>query len=66
MHILIYNYTNNTCGPPICGKKTFAKRLSKELHLRGVDNIIIGSDVIRECFPVWKSEYEEYIKNTAY
>ncbi|GBF36472.1 L-seryl-tRNA(Sec) kinase [Methanofervidicoccus abyssi] len=53
-------------GLPSVGKSTFAKRLSKELYLRGVDNIVIGSDVIRECFPVWKREYEEYIKNTTY
>jgi len=53
-------------GLPSVGKSTFARRLSKELYLRGVDNIVIGSDVIRDCFPVWKSEYEEYIKDATY
>ena len=53
-------------GLPSVGKSTFARRLSKELYCRGVDNLVIGSDVIRECFPVWKSEYEEYIKNATY
>ena len=53
-------------GLPSVGKSTFARKLSKELYLRGVDNIVIGSDVIRDCFPVWKSEYEEYIKDATY
>lgn len=48
------------------GKSTFARRLSKELYLRGVDNVVIGSDVIRECFPVWKREYESYIREATY
>ncbi|HIQ32520.1 MAG TPA: L-seryl-tRNA(Sec) kinase [Methanothermococcus okinawensis] len=53
-------------GLPSVGKSTFARRLSKELYLRGVDNLVIGSDVIRECFPVWKSEYEGYIRDATY
>ena len=53
-------------GLPSVGKSTFARRLSKELYLRGIDNVVIGSDVIRECFPVWKREYEKYIKDATY
>ncbi|HIP84267.1 MAG TPA: L-seryl-tRNA(Sec) kinase [Methanothermococcus okinawensis] len=53
-------------GLPSVGKSTFARRLSKELYLRGVDNVVIGSDVIRECFPVWKREYESYIREATY
>ncbi|WP_421077621.1 L-seryl-tRNA(Sec) kinase [Methanothermococcus sp. Ax23] len=53
-------------GLPSVGKSTFSKRLSKELYKKGMDNIILGTDLIRESFPAWKEEYEDFIKNSTY
>ena len=53
-------------GLPSVGKSTFSKRLSKELYKKGIDNIILGTDLIRESFPEWKEEYEDFIKNSTY
>ena len=53
-------------GLPSVGKSTFSKKLSKELYFNGIDNIVLGTDVIRECFPVWDSKYEKYIVDTTY
>ncbi len=53
-------------GLPSVGKSTFSKRLSKELYKKGIDNIILGTDLIRESFPAWKEEYEDFIKNSTY
>ncbi|MBP2172880.1 L-seryl-tRNA(Sec) kinase [Methanococcus voltae] len=49
-------------GLPSVGKSTFSKNLSKKLIERNIDNIILGTDLIRESFPVWKENYEDYIK----
>ncbi|MBW9222158.1 AAA family ATPase [Methanothermococcus sp. SCGC AD-155-C09] len=53
-------------GLPSVGKSTFSKKLSKELYFKGIDNIVLGTDIIRECFPVWDSKYEKYIVDTTY
>jgi O-phosphoseryl-tRNA(Sec) kinase len=53
-------------GLPSVGKTTFSKKLSKELHKIGMDNIVLGSDLIRESFPVWEEKYEEFIKEATY
>ncbi|MBW9221395.1 AAA family ATPase [Methanothermococcus sp. SCGC AD-155-M21] len=53
-------------GLPSVGKSTFSKKLSKELYFNGIDNIVLGTDIIRECFPVWDSKYEKYIVDTTY
>jgi len=53
-------------GLPSVGKSTFSKKLSKELYKKGIDNIILGTDLIRESFPEWKEEYEDFIKNSTY
>jgi O-phosphoseryl-tRNA(Sec) kinase len=53
-------------GLPSVGKSTFSKKLSKELYKKGIDNIILGTDLIRESFPAWKEEYEDFIKNSTY
>ncbi|EHP89633.1 L-seryl-tRNA(Sec) kinase [Methanotorris formicicus] len=53
-------------GLPSVGKTTFSKKLSKELYKIGIDNIVLGSDLIRESFPVWDEKYEEFIKETTY
>lgn len=53
-------------GLPSVGKSTFSKNLSNELYKKGMDNIILGTDLIRESFPVWKEEYEDFIKNSTY
>ncbi|AEF95723.1 L-seryl-tRNA(Sec) kinase [Methanotorris igneus] len=53
-------------GLPSVGKTTFSKKLSKELHKMGIDNIVLGSDLIRESFPVWNEKYEEFIKEATY
>ena len=53
-------------GLPSVGKSTFSKKLSKELYKKGIDNIILGTDLIRESFPAWKEEYENFIKNSTY
>ncbi len=52
-------------GLPGVGKSTFAKNLARELA-NYKDIIILGSDLIRECFPVWKVEYEDFIKENIY
>ncbi|MCS3900925.1 L-seryl-tRNA(Sec) kinase [Methanococcus voltae] len=49
-------------GLPSVGKSTFSKNLSKKLSEKNFDNIILGTDLIRESFPVWKEKYEDYIK----
>ncbi|ADG13670.1 L-seryl-tRNA(Sec) kinase [Methanocaldococcus infernus ME] len=49
-------------GLPAVGKTTFAKNLAKELSNYDVDVIVLGSDLIRESFPRWKEEYEEFIR----
>ncbi len=53
-------------GLPSVGKSTFSRKLSIELYKKGMDNIILGTDLIRESFPVWKEEYEDFIKNSTY
>ena len=53
-------------GLPSTGKSTFSKKLSKKLWGRGLNNIILGTDLIREQFPQWSNEQEEFIKNSTY
>lgn len=53
-------------GLPSVGKSTFSKILSKKLAEKGIDNIILGTDLIRESFPVWNEKYEEFIKDSTY
>ena len=52
-------------GLPATGKSTFSKKLSKKLWEKGIDNIILGTDLIREQFPQWSNEQEEFIKNST-
>ncbi|MBP2143746.1 O-phosphoseryl-tRNA(Sec) kinase [Methanococcus voltae] len=49
-------------GLPSVGKSTFSKNLSKKLIENNIDNVILGTDLIRESFPIWKENYEDYIK----
>ncbi|MDK2789695.1 MAG: O-phosphoseryl-tRNA(Sec) kinase [Methanothermococcus sp.] len=53
-------------GLPSVGKSTFSKILSKKLAEKGIDNIILGTDLIRESFPVWNEKYEDFIKDSTY
>ncbi|NPA62472.1 MAG: L-seryl-tRNA(Sec) kinase [Methanococci archaeon] len=54
-------------GLPSVGKSTFSKKLAEILNKLGIDVIVLGSDMLRESFPVWKESYEEFIrKNTLY
>ncbi|AEH07479.1 L-seryl-tRNA(Sec) kinase [Methanothermococcus okinawensis] len=53
-------------GLPSVGKSTFSKKLSKKLYKKGIDNVILGTDLIRENFATWKEEYEDFIKNSTY
>ncbi|WP_456472746.1 L-seryl-tRNA(Sec) kinase [Methanocaldococcus sp.] len=51
-------------GLPAVGKSTFSKKLAKELS-KYVDVVVIGSDLIRESFPIWKESYEQFIKQAT-
>jgi len=53
-------------GLPGVGKSTFSKNLAKILSKHDIDVIILGSDLIRESFPVWKEKYEEFIRKATY
>lgn len=53
-------------GLPGVGKSTFSKNLAKILSKNNIDVIVLGSDLIRESFPVWKEKYEEFIKKSTY
>lgn len=53
-------------GLPGAGKSTFSKNLAKTLSKNNIDVIILGSDLIRESFPVWKEKYEDFIRKTTY
>ncbi len=52
-------------GLPSVGKSTFSKTLSKKMSEKNIDNIILGTDLIRESFPVWKESYEEFIRDSS-
>ncbi|WP_459201327.1 L-seryl-tRNA(Sec) kinase [Methanococcus sp. CF] len=51
-------------GLPSVGKSTFSKAISKKMAEKNIDNIILGTDLIRESFPVWKESYEEFIRES--
>ncbi|MBA2847390.1 O-phosphoseryl-tRNA(Sec) kinase [Methanococcus maripaludis] len=51
-------------GLPSVGKSTFSKAISKKMAEKNIDNIILGTDLIRESFPVWKESYEEFIRDS--
>nr|WP_258559128.1 L-seryl-tRNA(Sec) kinase [Methanococcus maripaludis] len=51
-------------GLPSVGKSTFSKAFSKKMAEKNIDNIILGTDLIRESFPVWKESYEEFIRDS--
>ncbi|AIJ04986.1 L-seryl-tRNA(Sec) kinase [Methanocaldococcus bathoardescens] len=53
-------------GLPGVGKSTFSKNLAKVLSKNNIDIIILGSDLIRESFPIWKEKYEEFIRKTTH
>ncbi|XRO74890.1 L-seryl-tRNA(Sec) kinase [Methanocaldococcus sp. 28A] len=53
-------------GLPGAGKSTFSKNLAKILSKNNIDVIILGSDLIRESFPIWKEKYEEFIRKETY
>ncbi|MEO2116820.1 MAG: L-seryl-tRNA(Sec) kinase [Methanocaldococcus sp.] len=53
-------------GLPGAGKSTFSKNLAKTLSKNNIDVIVLGSDLIRESFPVWKEKYEEFIRKATY
>ncbi|XRO76224.1 L-seryl-tRNA(Sec) kinase [Methanocaldococcus sp. 10A] len=53
-------------GLPGAGKSTFSKNLAKILSKNNIDVIILGSDLIRESFPIWKKKYEEFIRKETY
>ncbi|WP_017980994.1 L-seryl-tRNA(Sec) kinase [Methanocaldococcus villosus] len=52
-------------GLPAVGKTEFSKKLAKELS-NDVDVIVLGSDLIRESFPIWKVDYEPFIKESLF
>ncbi|MCQ6253874.1 L-seryl-tRNA(Sec) kinase [Methanocaldococcus sp.] len=52
-------------GLPSVGKSTFSKNLAKILSKYNIDVIVLGSDLVRESFPKWKEQYEEFIKRTT-
>ncbi|CAB3288005.1 L-seryl-tRNA(Sec) kinase [Methanocaldococcus lauensis] len=52
-------------GLPGVGKTTFSKNLAKILSKFNIDVIVLGSDLIRESFPVWKEQYEEFIRKST-
>ncbi len=52
-------------GLPAVGKSTFSKNLSILLNEKNIDNIILGTDLIREQFTKWNPKYEEYIKQST-
>ncbi|MBA2861457.1 L-seryl-tRNA(Sec) kinase [Methanococcus maripaludis] len=51
-------------GLPSVGKSTFSKAISKKMAEKNIDNIILGTDLVRESFPVWKESYEEFIRDS--
>ncbi|ACV25342.1 L-seryl-tRNA(Sec) kinase [Methanocaldococcus fervens] len=53
-------------GLPGAGKSTFSKNLAKILSKNNIDVIVLGSDLIRESFPIWKEKYEEFIRKATY
>jgi O-phosphoseryl-tRNA(Sec) kinase len=53
-------------GLPSAGKSTFSKNLAKILSRYNIDVIVLGSDLIRESFPIWKETYEEFIRKASY
>ncbi|WP_423791940.1 L-seryl-tRNA(Sec) kinase [Methanocaldococcus indicus] len=53
-------------GLPAVGKSTFSKKLAKILAEKGIDVVILGTDLLRESFPTWKEEYEEFIKKETF
>ena len=53
-------------GLPSAGKSTFSKNLAKILSRYNIDVIVLGSDLIRESFPVWRDKYEEFIRKATY
>ena len=53
-------------GLPGVGKSTFSKNLAKTLSRYNIDVIVLGSDLIRESFPIWKETYEEFIRKATY
>ena len=53
-------------GLPGVGKSTFSKNLAKILSRYNIDVIVLGSDLIRESFPIWKETYEEFIRKATY
>ncbi|CAB3287071.1 L-seryl-tRNA(Sec) kinase [Methanocaldococcus lauensis] len=52
-------------GLPGVGKTTFSKNLAKILSKFNIDVIVLGSDLIRESFPMWKEQYEEFIRKST-
>jgi O-phosphoseryl-tRNA(Sec) kinase len=53
-------------GLPGVGKSTFSKNLAKTLSRYNIDIVVLGSDLIREGFPIWKETYEEFIRKATY
>ena len=53
-------------GLPGAGKSTFSKNLAEILSKNNIDVIVLGSDLIRESFPIWKEKYEEFIRKSTY
>ncbi|ABR54705.1 Chromatin associated protein KTI12 [Methanococcus vannielii SB] len=51
-------------GLPSVGKSTFSKTISKKMSEKNMDNIILGTDLLRESFPIWKESYEKYIRDS--
>ncbi len=54
-------------GLPSVGKSTFSERVGHILSDKyNYDVFIVGTDMIREGFPKWKPDYENFISNMFY